>query len=137
MFKAVQQDRRVGQGGKAIMTFRGVVIAEALKDPTVVNRLSVYRVRITDEGVPIDYEGHTGRWHLYWIGADQETISFIQRETKPGWYAHFWEGDRLLVIYDDAAFELSRDNRPSWRPAIEHGAKQGIPRGELDFVTED
>lgn len=119
------------------MTFRGVVIAEALKDPTVVNRLSVYRVRITDEGVPIDYEGHTGRWHLYWIGADQETISFIQRETKPGWYAHFWEGDRLLVIYDDAAFELSRDNRPSWRPAIEHGAKQGIPRGELDFVTED
>jgi hypothetical protein len=47
--------------GKATMTFRGFVIAEAFKDPTVVNKLSVYRARITDEGVPIYYEGHTGR----------------------------------------------------------------------------
>ena len=119
------------------MAFRGVVIAEALKDPTVVNKLSVFGARISDEGVPLDYEGHTGRWHLYWIEADQETISFIQTETKRGWYAHFWEGDRLLVIYNDAAFELSRSNRSSWLPAIEHGAEQGIPRDEFDFVTED
>jgi hypothetical protein len=64
------------------MTLRGVVIAEGLKDPTLVNKLQVYRAEITDEGVPIDYEGHTGRWHLYWIHADEETISQVQRATK-------------------------------------------------------
>lgn len=120
-----------------VVELRGVVIAEALKDPTVVNDLTVYRARITDEGVPIDYEGHTGRWHIYWIQADEETISRVQQQTKRGWYAHFWEGDRLLVVYDDAAFDLSRTDRSSWLPAIEHGERQGIPRDELDFVTED
>lgn len=119
------------------MAFRGVVIAEALKDPRLVNKLRVYRARITEEGVPIDYEGHVGRWHLYWIEADREAISFIQKEMKRGWYAHFWVGDSLLVVYDDEAFDLSRSDRSSWLPAIEHGEKQGIPREELDFVTED
>jgi hypothetical protein len=119
------------------MAFRGVVIAEALKDPTLVNKLRVHRALITDEGAPIDYEGHAGRWHLYWIDADQETISDVQKETKRGWYAHFWDGDRLLVVYDDAIFDLSRRDRSSWLLAIEHGEKQGIPRDDLDFGTED
>ena len=119
------------------MTFRGVVIAEALKDPTVVNKLSVHRERITDEGVLIDYEGHTGRWHLYWIEADQETISFIQRETKRGVVRALLGGRPPVGHLRRRDLEVSRGNRSSWLPAIEHGAKQGIPRDELDFVTED
>lgn len=119
------------------MAFLGVVIAEGLKDPTLVNNLKVYRAQITDEGVPIDYEGRMGRWHLYWIQADEEVIAAVQRETKRGWYAHFWEGDRLLVVYEDAMFDLSRSDRSSWLPAIDHGKHQGIPRDELDFATED
>lgn len=78
-----------------------------------------------------------GRWHLYWIQADEEVISAVQREAKRGWYAHFWKGDRLLVVYEDATFDVSRSDRSSWLPAIEHGEHQGIPRDELDFVTED
>jgi hypothetical protein len=119
------------------LAFRGVVIAEGLRDPTLVNRLRVYRAEVTDEGVPIDYEGQTGRWHLYWIEADEETASAVQQQMKRGWYSHFWEGDRLLVVYDDRTFDLSRSDRSSWLPAVEHGEGQGIPRDELDFVTED
>jgi hypothetical protein len=119
------------------MAFRGVVIAEGLKDPTLVNALTVYPAQVTDDGVPIDYDGHLGRRHLYWIQADQQTISAVQRNTNRGWYAHFWEGDRLIVVYNDASFEASRGDPYSWRPAIEHGERQGIPPDELDFVTED
>ena len=119
------------------MAFRGVVIAEGLKDPTLVNKLTVYRARVSEEGVPIDYEGHLGRWHLYWIQADRETISAVQTQTKRGWFAHFWEGDRVIVVYDDASLEVSRSDPSSWRSAIEHGERQGIPRDELNFPTED
>lgn len=118
------------------MNLRGIVIAEGLKDPSLVNQLRVFRARITDEGAPIDYEGHIGRWHLYWVSVNEGEVQAIREMLKPGWYAHFWEGDRLVVVYDDAAFEMSRTDRDSWVEAIQHGEGQGIPKDELDFPTD-
>ncbi len=41
---------------------RGVVIAEGLEDPTIINRVTVVRAQISRDGLPIDYEG--GEWSL-------------------------------------------------------------------------
>lgn len=119
------------------MDFHGVVIAEGLEDPTLVNALRVHRAEITDEGHAADYEGTVGRWHLYWVEVDDDAIARIQRNTKHGWYSHFWDGDRLLIVYNDAKFEVSRRDRSSWSQAIEHGQRQGIPSDELDFVPDE
>jgi len=40
------------------------------------------------------------------------------------------------VVYNDKQFELSRDDRSTWREAIEHGRAQGIPEDELDFAID-
>jgi hypothetical protein len=114
---------------------RGVVIAEGLEDPTVINGLRVVRTQISPDGQPIDYEGGKGRWHLYWLDADDATVDLIQQQTKRGRYAHFWADDRLIVVFNDARFEVSRADRSTWLPAIEHGVRQGIPEQELDFLT--
>jgi hypothetical protein len=115
---------------------RGVVIAEGLEDPTVINGLHVVRAEISQDGQPIDSQGATGRWHLYWLDADDATMDAIQQQTRPGWYAHFWADDRLIVVFNDARFEVSRTDRSSWRLPIEYGMRQGIPEQELDFLTD-
>jgi hypothetical protein len=41
------------------------------------------------------------------------------------------------VIYDDARFELVRDDPSTWLPAISHGLGQGLRREWLDFPTDE
>ncbi len=116
--------------------FRGVVIAEGLDDPTVINELSVYKAEITKDGMAIDYEGHFGRWHAYYVRCSKDDINQVQSHMRKGWYAHFWKGDKIIVVFNDLQFELARDDRSTWRDAVAHGISQGIPRDELDFSTD-
>jgi hypothetical protein len=115
----------------------GVVVAEGLHDPAVINDLWVTRAFITGDGQPMDEDGTEGRWHLYWVDASDDEIDRIQAGARRGWYAHFWRGDRLLVVYDDARFSMYRHDQPTSGPAVDHGLGQGR-RGEwLDFPTDD
>lgn len=91
--------------------WRGVVIAEGLDDPTLINEFRVARAFITGEGQPLDENGTQGRWHLYWVEVSDEEIDRIQAGTRHAWYAHFWRGDRLLVVCDDARFDLHRHDQ--------------------------
>ncbi len=43
--------------------WKGGIIAEGLSDPTIINKFSVYKVMITKDNMPVDYEGNIGRWH--------------------------------------------------------------------------
>jgi hypothetical protein len=118
------------------ITWRGVVVAEGLRDPAIINSLHVVRAHITDDDLAVDEYGNRGRWHLYWVDVTDEEISRIQAQTLPVWYAHFWAGNRLIVVYHDARFDLARDDRSTWQPAIAHGLSQGLPREWLDFPVE-
>jgi hypothetical protein len=41
--------------------WKGGIVAEGLSDPTVINKFSVYKAGITEDNLPIDYEGNEGR----------------------------------------------------------------------------
>jgi hypothetical protein len=119
------------------MPWKGIVIAEGLRDPTIVNRLPVYRAFISGDDLELDDRGARGRWHLYWVVVADGDVDLVQGELLAGWYAHFWEADRLLVVYPDARFEMSRTDQATWQAAIEHGLALGIAADELDFPTDD
>jgi hypothetical protein len=119
------------------MGCKGVVIAESLQDPTVLNQFSVYRAFITGDGLQIDDQGTRGRWHLYWVIVSDDQIDAVQRGLRAGWYAHFWQADRLLVVFPEARFEMSRTDQATWQAAIAYGLAHGIPADELDFPTDD
>ncbi len=117
--------------------WHGVVIAEGLHDPALINNLQVTRAFITSDGQPLDEDGTPGRWHLYWVDVSDNQIDQIQAATRHAWYAHFWRNEQLLVIYDDARFSMHRHDQSTWQPAIDHGLAQGLRREWLDFPTDD
>jgi hypothetical protein len=69
-------------------------------------------------------------------GCGAADIERVQSELKPWrrWYAHFWRGDEMIVVYSDARFEVDRADRSTWTTAIEHGRAKGIPDEQLDFL---
>lgn len=115
--------------------FKGIVIAEGLDDPKIINKFAVYKAEITEDGLPIDYDGHFGRWHLYHVTCSKKEIDELQPHILKGWYAHFWQGNKIIVVYNDKQFEIMKDDRSTWREAIEHGRAQGIPENEFGFPT--
>jgi hypothetical protein len=117
--------------------WRGLVIAEGLYDPALVNDLQVTKAFITRDEHPLDEDGTEGRWHLYWVDASEDQIDQIRAATRHACYAHFWQGERLLVVYDDARFEMHRHDQSTWQAAIDHGLAQGLRREWLDFPTDD
>jgi hypothetical protein len=48
------------------------------------------------------------------------------------WYAHFFDRERLVAVFEDAVFELTPDP-VTWEPAIMHGLARGVPLEQLDF----
>jgi len=116
--------------------WKGSIIAEGLSDPTIIDKFSVYKATITEDNMPIDYEGNIGRWHVYEVRCSREEIDALQSYILRGWYAHFWNEDKIIVIYNDKQFELVKYDKRTWREAIEQGKAQGIPENELDFPTD-
>ena len=116
--------------------WKGGIIAEGLSDPTIINKFSVYKATITKDNMPIDYEGNIGRWHGYEVRCSREEIDVLQPYILRGWYAHFWNEDKIIVVYNDKQFKLLKDDKSIWGEAIEHGKAQGIPENELDFPTD-
>ncbi len=86
--------------------------------------------------MPIDYDGHFGRWHIYHVMCSKTEIDKLQPHILNSWYAHFWEGNKIIVVYNDRQFEIMKDDRSTWKEAIEHGGAQGIAEDELDFPTD-
>ena len=119
-----------------VKDWKGGIIAEGLSDPTVINKFSVYEATISEDNMPIDYEGNIGRWHGYGVKCSREEINALQPYILHGWYAHFWKKDKIIVVYNNKQFEFLKNDKDIWKKAIEHGKVQGIPENEFDFPTE-
>jgi hypothetical protein len=105
--------------------WKGVVIAESLGNPTIINRYPVERALIS--------KPFAGRWHLYRVCCDEKDLDVFQQHLQPGWFTHFWSGDALVVIFNDQRFEAKMNDRATWADAIAHGRKHNIPESQLDF----
>lgn len=58
----------------------------------------------------IDYKGNVGRWHGYCERCSRKDIDTSQQYILPGWYAHFWKGSKIIVVFNDKQFELDKND---------------------------
>ncbi len=109
--------------------FLGVVIEQSLTDPAFADSLDVVR-RERDPG---------GDWVFLLVRIESEKLaSELERlrralATDEAWYAHFFSGDEIAVVFLDAIIRMTTDSA-SWTTVIEHGLALGIPVEQLDFV---
>ena len=110
------------------MPYYGIVIEQSLADPAFAETLGVVHRKLDPNG----------SWVFLLLRITPEQLSTELERIRQAlvhnepWYAHFFSGDRLAVVFADAIFELSIDPT-SWSPAVEHGLALGIPREQLDF----
>ena len=116
--------------------WKGMVVAESLDDPTLINRFPVERALISKPFEWTPYKGakpFSGRWHLYRVRCAETDLDVFQHHIQPGWFTHFWSGDVLVVIFSDKRFEAKLNDRATWTAAIAHGRSHDIPEYQLDF----
>lgn len=112
-----------------MVPYVGVLIEQSLAEPAGLCGIEVLRRQRDPHGT----------WVFLLVrvrgGQERETFAGLQtalRKDGP-WYAHFFRGDQLVVIYRDAIFTMSVDAE-TWGPAIDHGRRLGFPAEQLDFV---
>lgn len=106
--------------------YLGIVVENSLRDGVVPQGFTVVaRVR-------------HGDWDFALVRAPaadvDRLVGELQRHmvTDDTWYAHFFRGDDLIVVFRDAAFQVTTDPA-SWTPAVQHGLAGGVPLEQLDF----
>ena len=124
------QDRvEVLTGAKKMANeYWGIVIAQSLRDDQILGHLNVISKR------------RLGGWEfiLTSISADQfaDTVATLQDSMvniyDDCWYAHFFRGSELIVVYQDRVFRVTADSL-TWEEAIGYGRGHGIPMEQLDF----
>lgn len=113
------------------MNYTGTIVAESLKDQSILNEFSVLNTRTTDDENPAD------QWHLYKVEATKEQLEKLSLFLKSEkWYAHFWNKDEMIVVFPKKIFEQKVSDKATWIPAIEYGLSLGIPEKQLDFLIE-
>mgnify|MGYP001585157304 CR=1 FL=1 len=107
--------------------YKGVIISESLEKPDLINDLEVLSSEISGNS----------NWHLYTVIVSRSDIKRISSVLKPEkYYAHFWNGDNVLVVFRNKQFEIKYSDKVTWRDAIEYGKSIGIPDKQLDFPIE-
>lgn len=108
-------------------TYLGVLIEQSLRDPSVVDAVEVvHRQR----------DPH-GTWVFLLVRVPRERSSAVFERLQSAfnagqWYAHFFDGDDLIVVYPDAVFSMKTDST-TWSSARAHGVGLGIPEAQLDY----
>jgi len=128
-------DNRLNWSVKLSTMWKGIIIAEGLEEPSVINEFDVYKARISKQDEFIDGQGNRERWHLYWVRATDKQVETLTSRIRNGWYAHFWKGRKLLVVFRGKKFGLQAKDKSTWKEAVEYGKSVGIPEEQLDFPT--
>ena len=106
---------------------KGCIIEESLKDTKILNQLKVLETRTSDND----------HWHLYMVSVSKEQIEAIAKSLDIGkWYTHFWDdkGNMTVVFSGGKIFDCNYNDKSTWKEAIAHGLKLGIPKKQLDFL---
>ena len=121
--------------------FKGVVIEESLKNKEILKNLKIISTKV-EKVTEAHKTPWLKQWTLHTVEIPEELIEKTAEELKNSlekehnWFMHFWKGDLLIVIFKDKIFKLPKNDKKTWRPAINYGISLGIPKYQLNFPTD-
>ena len=74
---------------------------------------------------------------MFTVNVSADDIQKLSGFIKPGWYMHFWKDRDIVAVFKDKIFEFKREDKSSWKDAVDYGLSLGIPIEQLDFVIEE
>lgn len=105
--------------------YKGMIIVESLEDKNLVRKMQILDTKVAD-----NLTMNT----ILISKADIDDLVFYIKQGP--WYAHFWHGNEMIVVFRDKVFKFLKNQPTTWREAIGYGISIGIPRKQLDFPTE-
>ncbi|HCC42030.1 hypothetical protein A2473_01375 [candidate division WWE3 bacterium RIFOXYC2_FULL_42_13] len=105
--------------------YHGIIIDQEFTDQLFPNTFKVFA------------EKKDGSWTIYGVEIEDsklgKAINDVKNAMKQGnWYAHFYKGGALWVVFKDKTFRVKPD-KSTWGPIIEYGQRLKIPEEQLDF----
>lgn len=104
--------------------YHGIIVNASLRNQNILREFTVLSTKKDED------------WMIYKVEVHSEHIgnvlNIIQTALKPKFYAHFYRGEELIVIFADAIFKTTT-NPKDWAKIIKHGNKQDIPSEQIDF----
>lgn len=105
--------------------YKGKIILESLEDKSLASKMQILGTEVA------------GAWTINTVLISKSDIEDVMPYIKQGpWYAHFWHGNEVLVVFKDQIFKFLHNQPTSWREAIGYGISIGIPKAQLDFPIE-
>ncbi|OGF63247.1 hypothetical protein A3C77_04485 [Candidatus Giovannonibacteria bacterium RIFCSPHIGHO2_02_FULL_45_13] len=120
--------------------FKGFVLSESLKNPTVLNKFDKIKVIVErhPEYPPVPI------WHDFKLKITDKdvnkTLNIFAREMKDAWYAHFWNKKILYVVLPEKIFKMPLEKElksKEYKKCREYAAKHGVEERYLNFWIED
>lgn len=120
--------------------FHGFVLSESLQNPAILNKFKKIYVRIEEHP-----ESKIHFWHLFKVEVDdkeiEKTAAIFSKETKHGWFAHFWNSKIVYICFRNKIFKILQETEWSskeFQKVKEYGIKNGIEeRYLLNLPVDD
>lgn len=99
--------------------YHGIIVEESLDKGTLGKLRVIGRKRGAE-------------FSLLKVEVEEGALGKIQKSLKPGYYAHFYKNDELIIVFPKKIFRVTPEKR-TWKGAIAYGLSLGIPGKQLAF----
>jgi hypothetical protein len=114
--------------------YHGIVINHSQADRGIFKELDVIGTKRLFFGLIVFYKIRVPAPDIDRVtGRIQKNMSSRFLIKKQHYYAHFYRGDELIIVFRDKTFRATTD-RKTWRDAVAYGKWLKIAEEQLDFV---
>ncbi len=114
--------------------YHGIVINHSQRDRGIFQKLDVIGTKRLFAGLIVFYKIRVRPSDLDRVIKEiQENMSSRFLIKRQHYYAHFYRGNELIVVFKDKVFKVTTDKK-SWRNPIAYGKSLHIVEDQLDFV---
>ena len=120
--------------------YKGFILSESLSDATALNDFKKIYVKVEKHDDP----KYPKYWHLFKLTVPDDNIDkavdVVSKNIKDEWYAHFWNDNKLVVIFKGKIFWIKREDKwPSdeYNKVVDYATSHCIDKRYLDFKIEE